>query len=364
MLYKSFEFGLEKRNHILPLAAIGLGISAASAIGSLAQGVYNSYQNKKTNDRNYNLAQQQMSQNMLAAQTNLENNQLNRDALEWNKQMSNRDFDYNRQLQERIFQREDSAVQRMVADNRLAGLSPIAGLAGAGVGQALESNTSELGQLGQVSQNMTAPQLSANQLTMDFAQLNSVGQQLREYQNSKDALKLEQERLGLEKSSNEANLKDLAAKTAATELSNNFAKATLEDRIEGARLGNRKVEKEIGKAAEEIIKTQLGNSFQRIANARSVKELQEWTDNAQLREDLGKLSLDQAKQKLALDQLLYKQKDDSWLPQMQVLEEQLTKLSNENELYSDKKKLYESLGLNGASGDLVKAIVMALIGKI
>lgn len=360
MLFRT-ELGLEKRYHVLPLAAIGLGISAASAIGSLAQGAYNSYQNKKTNDRNYDLAQQQMSQNMLSAQLNAENNAINRENLEWNKQMSNRDFEYNRALQERIFQREDSAVQRMVADNRLAGLSPIAGLAGASAGQALESNTSELGQLGQLSQNMSAPQLTASQLSMDFSQLNSVGQQLRDYQNTKDSLEIEQQRLGLEKSSNEANLKDLAAKTKATELANIFAKATMEDRIEGARLGNRKVEKEIGKAAEDIIKTQLGNDFQRIVNARSVKELQEWTNNAQLRDELGRLSLDQAKQRLALDKLLYEQKEDSWLPQMQVLEEQLTKLSNENELYTDKKRLYNSIGLNGASGDLVKALLFALI---
>ena len=118
-------------------------IAGASALGSLAVGAYNSYQQSKANSVNNDLARR--------------NYELNLDTLDFNKKMAERDFNYNKQLQETIFQREDSAVQRMVADNRLAGLSPIAGLSGSGTGQALEANTPQL------TQNIPAPQLSANQ---------------------------------------------------------------------------------------------------------------------------------------------------------------------------------------------------------
>lgn len=46
-------------------------------------------------------------------------------------------FDYQKALQQQIFAREDSSIQRSVQDARSAGLSPLAGLNGAGAGSAV-----------------------------------------------------------------------------------------------------------------------------------------------------------------------------------------------------------------------------------
>lgn len=187
----------------LPLAAIGLGITAASAMASIGQGIYNSSQQNKANEANYELQRDTF--------------ELQREQQQLNREKADRDFEYNKQLQEKIFQREDSAVQRMVEDNRKAGLSPIAGLAGAGTGQALEANTPQL------NQTFDTPQMSANQLTTDFSSLSQLGSQLTNYEMNKKGMEIQQEKLKLEKSSNEANLRQMEENIKASQIKNQIS---------------------------------------------------------------------------------------------------------------------------------------------
>lgn len=345
MLYRS-EFGLEKRNHIVPLV-----IGAVSALGSLGVGAYNAYQQSKTNKVNNQLAQQTM-------QLNQENNALNRDTLEWNKAMSQRDFDYNRQLQERIFQREDSAVQRQVADNRAANLSPIAGIAGASAGQALEANTSELGQL---NQNMTAPQMSANQLNIDFSSLSDLGKQIQQYEYNKDALKLKQQQLELEKSSNEANLKDMEQKIEGTKLDNQLKAATMESKIEGAKLSNRKVEKEIAKAGVQILREEIGKDLDDLERIQTKREMLEWLENKGLRASMGEKSLDRLKEEIALKQLQKKIMEGRSDTELKVLKEQLSSLEMKNKSEKEWQETLSDLGFDSGSGKLFGKVFEGLL---
>lgn len=339
----------------MDVGAIGAIVNAGSALASTGVGIYNSIQNNKMNKKNFDLQQENYEwQKQLGQQT-----------LDWNKDMANRDFDYNKRLQEQIFQREDSAVQRMVADNRAAGLSPIAGLAGASAGQALEANT------GYVSapQTLSAPQMSANQLLTDFSSLGQLGVNLENYQHNKDALKLQSEKLDLDKSSNEANLKQMQANLESTQMKNEIARATLQDEIEGKKLSNQNVKTVIQKNMADILNKALEHDIKELDKVQTMRDMQEWLENKDLRMELGNVSLEEAKAKVLAMQMLNNHNSEAYGTQLDILREELKSIQKDNQsldsLYDDLK----ALGMSdewakrvGAVGDIIMRGVGAASG--
>lgn len=309
---------------------IGAIASAAGALASIGTGIFNSIKQNEANEKNYELQKKQLRANMAT---------------------SERDFNYNKELQEKIFQREDSAVQRMVEDNRKAGLSPIAGLAGAGTGQALEANTP----------TFDSPQMSANQLAVDFSSLSSLGTQIDNYELSKDQLKLNQERLGLEKSSNEANLRQMEANIQATEIKNQIARATMEDEIEGKKLQNKNVESVIAKRSVDLVSQALGNDLKELEKIQTKREMQEWMENKGLRADLGNISLQEAKERLGALQFLNEHNLEKYGVQLQVLQEQARSLKISNMREESWDNALSDLGLDSGSGKLLSGIVNFLL---
>lgn len=305
---------------------IGAIASAAGALASIGTGIFNSIKQNEANEKNYELQRKQLRDNMAT---------------------SERDFNYNKELQEKIFQREDSAVQRMVEDNRKAGLSPIAGLAGAGTGQALEANTP----------TFDAPQMSANQLAVDFSSLSSLGHQIDNYELSKDQLKLNQERLGLEKSSNEANLRQMEANIQATEIKNQIARATMEDEIEGKKLQNKNVESVIAKRSADLVSQALGDDLKTLQKIQTKREMQEWMENKGLRAELGNISLQEAKERLGALQFLNEHNLEKYGAQLDVLQQQAKSLKISNMREESWDNALSDLGLDSGSGKLLSGIV-------
>lgn len=325
----------------IPLAAIGLGITAASTLASIGQGMFNASEQKKANEANYELEQQRYD--------------LEREQQAYNRQKAERDFEYNKKLQETIFQREDNAVQRRVADNRLAGLSPIAGLQGASAGQALEANTPQL------NQTFDTPQMSANQLNIDFGSLSQLGNQITAYEHNKDALKLQQQKLDLEKSSNEANLKQMEANLKATQLENQFKQATMESRIESSKLAPKKMEKEIAKAGVDIISQELGNELKELDKIQSKREMKEWLDNAGLREEMGNKSLEQIKVDIATKKLLNSTTMRKIGPELAILKAQKESLERENQHAVEWDNVLSDLNLDSGTGKLTGLVLKTLL---
>lgn len=344
MLYKTFEFGLEKRDHIVPAVIAGI-----SALGSLGVGIANSVNANKANEENLRMQRQ----------TNAQNLAMQQQTLEWNKQVSQRDFEYNKQLQDRIFQREDSAVQRMVADNRAAGLSPIAGLSGAGTGQALEANTAYVS----APQSIPAPQMSANQLAIDFSSLGTLANTIQRQNEHEDSLKLEQERLDLQKSSNEENLKLMKSQIDASNIRNEIARATMQDTIEGKKLSNENVKKVIAKNGYEILDKIASIDGKNILNARSQYELDELKSNRSLRDKLGEKQYENLCQIVDNNRLSIQQKTASiavmlatdernagmYGVQLDTLVEEYRQLLEEGEKKSGLKRSLESVGVDSQS---------------
>lgn len=289
---------------------IGAVLSGIGSLASIATGIANSQLANNAADKNYELQRRTLM--------------WQRDDADQNRAMAERDFEYNKQLQERIFQREDTAVQRMVADNRAAGLSPIAGLAGAGTGQALEANTP------QINQNYDTPQMSAHQLNVDFSSLSQLGNTIQRDEQFKDNLKLNQQRLDMEKSSNDENLKLMRERIEQNKLANEFQRATLESRIAGVGLDNDKRRKEIAKISVDTVARQLGNEGQSILNKKNEAELKEWVENAGFRNQLSqdildnnKFSLEEKKARLALAYLVSDDNHNKNLMELQLISQEL-----------------------------------------
>lgn len=326
----------------LPLAAIGLGISAGSALASIGTSIYNSVQQNKTNKKN--------------AEAQEDNYAMQREQLDWNKQMSERDFNYNKQLQERIFQREDSAVQRMVEDNRKAGLSPIAGLSGASAGQALEANTPQL------NQNLTAPQYSANQINADFSSLSNLGSQLQSYQQSKDALKIQQEKLDLDKSTNELQLRQMNQAIEQNDIKTQVMRATMQDEIEGKKLTNQNLKSTISKNTASIVSMALGDDLKRLEKIQTEREMEEWLENKGIRAELGNLSLHDAKIKAAQLDFVYSKQAEKYTQDMAYMAEQLKSLQHKNSIDDAIADMCSQLGLNEGEGKLGYAMIRGILG--
>lgn len=339
---------------MLPLAAIGLGISAGSALASIGTGVFNSAQQAKANKQNFELQKQQFDYQK----------QISRETLDWNKQMADRDFNYNKQLQEKIFQREDSAVQRMVADNRAAGLSPIAGLAGAGTGQALEANTPQVS----APQNIPAPQMSANQLLADFSSLGQLGQNLANYELSQDRLKLDSDRLDMEKSSNEVNKRLMQSQIRATDLANELKSATLEDEIEGKKLTNSNVRSVIEKRTADIVSQALGDDIKRLSKIQTQREMAEWLKNAGIRSDLSKYGLEEAKEKALALKLMNEHNAQMYGKELDLIGEKIREIQMSNSSAEATAHAWENIekgfGMDSGEGKLMASFLKYLTGTI
>lgn len=91
-------------------------------------GLWDRFRNGNTNETNERVAAETNASNeRIAAQTN----ELNKQIADQNLQFQQSQFEYQKALNQTQMQREDTAIQRQVADSRAAGISPLAGLSGA-----------------------------------------------------------------------------------------------------------------------------------------------------------------------------------------------------------------------------------------
>lgn len=99
----------------------------------------------------------------------------------WNMNFRQQEFDYNKALQQTLFDREDTSLQRSVNDARGAGLSPLAGLNGAGAGQAVSVGSSDVNSSSPTGQNPLAMLSLMQQLKTGQEQQNVLRAQASEY---------------------------------------------------------------------------------------------------------------------------------------------------------------------------------------
>lgn len=120
------------------LAVLGAGIGAtASGLGSIIGGLFDSRNTDKTNQANKNISNATNEYNYkIAQETNATNERIAQENLGFQRE----NLDYQKALQQQIFAREDSALQRTVADAKAAGISPLAAIGTAdGAGAVIET---------------------------------------------------------------------------------------------------------------------------------------------------------------------------------------------------------------------------------
>lgn len=85
-----------------------------------------------------------VAQTAVGAWSAKKNYDIQKQTAEKNLQFQMDNLNYQKDLQQKIFDREDNAVQRTVADNRKAGLSPLAGITGANAGTAIATEAPQM----------------------------------------------------------------------------------------------------------------------------------------------------------------------------------------------------------------------------
>lgn len=297
---------------LLGLASLGVGAASAA---------YNAYQQNKANNANKSVANQNLA-------------------------LQREQFEYQKSLQNTIFEREDNAVQRHLADNRAAGLSPLAGLAGAQSGSLVPV------QAPQLDYNQIAPQIDSSgiQSALGMMQDSAVNQQSLDIQDT----------------TAKSNAALSAQKTEAQKLENEFNAATFADRVAGVKYNNESTLATIQKTLESTITEKQMHEINNIRKAQSRAELDryldesaEWRDNKDLRNDLGKLSLEEARERLAALKLSNAFAESKNPYSLDILKQELTAITNQNEDYKSDKEWQRNLQKMGVAGDVMKFMLDA-----
>lgn len=119
--------------------------------------------NRETNENNYKM--------------NKENNETNLSIANANLDLQREQQSYERDLQQQLFQREDTAIQRQVADSRAAGVSPLANLSGASsTGVVANTTTPQNGFQSQASRDQAPPAQNMQNLQMAQAIIGSINE--------------------------------------------------------------------------------------------------------------------------------------------------------------------------------------------
>lgn len=296
---------------------LGLGSLAVGA----ASAAYNAYQQNKANNTNQSVAKQNLA-------------------------MQREQFEYQKALQNTIFEREDTAVQRRMADNRAAGLSPLAGLTGAEAGSLVPV------QAPQLDYNQIAPQIDSSGIQSALGMMQDSAVQDRS--------------LDIQDTTAQANAELTKQKTEAQKLENEYKTATFADRVAGVKYNNESTLATVQKTLESVITEKQMHDINNIRHAQSRAELEryleesaEWRDNKELRKDLGNLSLEEARERLAALKLSNSFAEAKNPYALDILKQELTAMTNQNEDYESNKEWQRNLDKLGVAGDVMKFLLEA-----
>lgn len=134
-----------------------------SFIGSAIETTGNMASTAANNIVNYEIASQNRESQ---EEMNDQNLSEQRRQFDTNYGFQREQYEYQKQLQQEEWQREDSAIQRQVADARLAGISPLANMQGA----SSSLGSTSVGGIAPTASPLPAPQLNTK---FDFGQIGS-----------------------------------------------------------------------------------------------------------------------------------------------------------------------------------------------